>query len=61
MAAKRKDNVQINISIPSSWKYELENIARVISVEEGKTITFLDLMRQAIREKFQLDQVIQDD
>ena len=61
MAAKRKDNVQINISIPSSWKYELENIARVVSVEEGKTITFLDLMRQAIREKFQLDQVIQDD
>ena len=61
MAAKRKDNVQINISIPSSWKYELENIARVMSVEEGKTITFLDLMRQAIREKFQLDQVIQDD
>ena len=61
MAAKRNDNVQINISIPSSWKYELENIARVVSVEEGKTITFLDLMRQAIREKFQLDQVIQDD
>ena len=47
-------NVQINISIPTQWKQELENIARVLSVEEGHTITFLDLMRRAIQEKFQL-------
>ncbi len=47
-------NVQINISIPIEWKQELENTARILSVEEGKTITFLDLMRRAIQEKFQL-------
>ena len=33
---------------------ELENLARIYSVEEGKTITFLDLMRRGIQEKYQL-------
>ena len=46
MARTKSDNVQINISIPTGWKTELENLARIYSVEEGKTITFLDLMRR---------------
>ena len=54
MARPKGDNVQINISIPSEWKTELENLARIYSVEEGKTITFLDLMRRGIQEKYQL-------
>lgn len=54
MARLKNDNVQINISIPSEWKKELENLARIYSVEEGKTITFLDLMRRGIQEKYQL-------
>ncbi len=54
MARPRSENVQINISIPSEWKKELENLARIYSVEEGRTVTFLDLMRRAIKEKFQL-------
>ena len=54
MARIKNDNVQINISIPSEWKKELENLARIYSVEEGKTITFLDLMRRGIKEKYQL-------
>lgn len=54
MARTRSNNVQINISIPSEWKIELENLARIYSVEEGKTITFLDLMRRGIQEKYQL-------
>lgn len=54
MARTRSSNVQINISIPSEWKTELENLARIYSVEEGKTITFLDLMRRGIQEKYQL-------
>ena len=33
---------------------ELENLARIYSVEEGETITFLDLMRRGIQEKYQL-------
>ena len=52
MGRPKSNNVQINISIPMEWKKELENIAR--SVEEGKTITFLDLMRRGIQEKYQL-------
>ena len=36
------------------WKKELENCARIYSVEEGETITFLDLMRRRIQEKYQL-------
>ncbi len=54
MARPKSDNVQINISIPTEWKTELENLARIYSVEEGKTITFLDLMRRGIQEKYQL-------
>ena len=54
MARTKSDNVQINISIPAGWKTELENLARIYSVEEGKTITFLDLMRRGIQEKYQL-------
>ena len=36
------------------WKIELENLARIYCVEEGKTITFLDLMRSGIQEKYQI-------
>ena len=54
MTQIKTNNVQINISIPSEWKTELENLARIYSVEEGKTITFLDLMRRGIQEKYQL-------
>ena len=57
MAQPKSDNVQINISIPSEWKKELENLARIYSVEEGKTITFLDLMRRGIQEKYQLGEI----
>ena len=54
MARQKSNNVQINISIPTEWKKELENLARIYSVDEGKTITFLDLMRRGIQEKYQL-------
>lgn len=50
-----KGKVQINITIPIQWKLELERLVRIYSVEEGKTITFLDLMRRGIQEKYQLD------
>ena len=54
-----KSNNVINISIPMEWKIELENLARIYSVEEGETITFLDLMHRGIQEKYQLGE--QDD
>ena len=54
MARLKSNNVQVNISIPSEWKAELENLARIYSVEEGETITFLDLMLRGIQEKYQL-------
>ena len=54
MGRPKSNNVQINISIPMEWKKEQENIARIYSVEEGKTIAFLDLMRRGIQEKYQL-------
>lgn len=49
MARPKSDNIQINISIPSEWKKKLENLARIYSIEEDETITFLDLMRSGIR------------
>ena len=45
MARTKSDNVQINISIPTGWKKELENPTRIYSVEEGESIIFLDLLR----------------
>ena len=45
MARTKSDNIQINISIPAEWKTELENPARIYSVEEGESIIFLDLLR----------------
>ena len=38
MARPKSNNVQINISVPSEWKTELENLAWIYSVEEGKTM-----------------------
>ena len=54
MGRPKSNNVQINISILMEWKEQLENLARIYSVEEGETITFLDLMRRGIQEKYQL-------
>ena len=54
MARTKSDNVQINISIPAGQKTELENPARIYSVGEGESITFLDLLRRGIQEKYQL-------
>ena len=54
MGRPKSKNVQINISIPIEWKQELENLARLYSVEEGQNISFLDLMRRGIQEKYQL-------
>ena len=45
MARTKSDNIQINISISTGWKTELENPARIYSVEEGESIIFLDLLR----------------
>jgi len=47
-------NVQINISIPETWKRELENLTRIYSVEEETTLTYLDLIRRAVQEKYVL-------
>ena len=51
---KSSNNVQINIAIPAVWKKELENLARIYSIDENKTITFLELIRRGIKEKYQL-------
>ena len=54
MARSKSDNVQINISIPTGWKTELENPAHIYSVEEGESIIFLDLLRRGIHGTYQL-------
>jgi len=50
-------NTQINISLPREWKEELERLARVFSVEEENTLTYLDLIRRAIKEKYGLEEI----
>ena len=54
MARTKSDNIQINIYIPAGWKTELENPARIYSVEEGESVIFLDLLRRGIQEKYHL-------
>ena len=54
MARTKSDNVQINISISTGWKTELENPARIYSAEEGESVIFLDLLRRGIQKKYQL-------
>ena len=49
-------NIQINLSFPKNWKDELDNLARIYSVEEEKTLTMHDLIRRAIQEKYELTQ-----
>ena len=50
-------NTQINIAFPKEWKEELERLARVFSVEEENTLTYLDLIRRAIKEKYRLEEI----
>ena len=50
-------NVQVNIAIPKHRNTELENLALFYSVEENKQISFLDLMRRGIQEKYLLSEV----
>jgi len=49
-------NTQINFSFPEPWKSQLENLARIYSVEENKTLTMHDLIRRAIKEKYELSE-----
>ena len=46
MARTKSDNVQINISIPTGWKTELENLARIYSVEEVKILLVSILLKK---------------
>jgi len=46
---------QINISFPKGWKEKLERLAREISIKEDKTINHLDLIRKAVKERYNLD------
>ena len=52
MTRTKSDNLQINISIPTGQKTELENLARIYSVEEGESIMFLDLMRRGTQGQY---------
>ena len=61
MGRPKKDTVQINISIPIKWKTGLEQLARVYSIEEERTISLLDLMRRGIQEKYQLEVIPLDE
>lgn len=54
-------NTQINLSIPKQWKEELERLARIFSVEEEKTLTYVDLIRKAIKEKYSLKKDTEND
>jgi len=47
-------NIQINVALPEDWKRQLERLARIFSVEEEKTLSYQDLIRTAVQEKYEL-------
>jgi len=47
-------NTQINLIIPKRWKLELERLARLRSMQEDKNVSYADLIRAAVREKYEL-------
>ena len=57
MARKKSliKHTQINLSTPFALKEQLQNLSRIYSVEENKTITVSDLIRRGLKEKFQLE------
>ena len=55
------NNVQINIALPQQWKTEMDRLARIYSVDEETTLTYLDLMRRAIQEKYELSEGSEND
>ena len=55
MSIGDKMNTQINMALPKEWKEEMERLARVFSIEEEITLTYLDLIRRAIKEKYGLE------
>ena len=57
MGRPKSNNVQINISIPMEWKKELENLARIYSVEEGKTQKQTFHMHTPIRRTISLQMI----
>ena len=48
-------NTQINMTLPKEWKEEMKRLARVFSIEEEITLTYLDLIRRVIKEKYGLE------
>lgn len=48
------NKAQINLRVPKSWKESLEKIARKLSFNQDREITYLDLAIQALDEKYSL-------
>lgn len=49
-----EDTVQVNTTMPISWKKKLEELAREQSVIEKKTVTYIDMIRRAIQKEYGL-------
>ena len=52
---------QINVSMPKPWFDQLERLARIYSVEEDRTLSHLDLIRDALKEKYHLSDEPKDE
>jgi len=50
---------QVNVSMPKTWFDQIERLARIYSVEEDKTLSYLDLIREALKEKFHLSDEVE--
>lgn len=51
---------QVNISMPEHWFEQLERLARIQSVQVDKTLSHIDLIRIALKEKYNLQDSIEN-
>jgi predicted DNA-binding protein len=43
-----KETIQYNFKAPFEWKEHLERIARLISYERDRSLSYLDIIKEAV-------------
>lgn len=49
-------NTQVNITIPQHWKEQIDRLARKEAYEKNQNISYMDVIREAIRLHCNIDE-----
>ena len=50
-----EEKIQVNITIPKTWKEKLSSVARKKAAELDKDINYIDVIKLTLNEIYQLD------